>query len=181
MISKECSIQYLGKNRNGSKKFWCNTHKILVREELAKENTCIKYGQIEEEKRLRELFIEDYQGGIGIWGALNAIFTNCDHDKNISGVHVHTRKTENVSKDIDDTFDIVLIKSHKLKDFSLYLEKDNAIAFTLGQVADREIVSSICPHCKCIHLDKDWFAVNYHKKHQCDNCGRDFFDKKPTN
>jgi hypothetical protein len=33
-----------------------------------------------------------------------------------------------------------------------------------------------CEHCRCPHLDKDWFSVHRHQRHLCAGCGRLFRD-----
>ncbi len=177
--TKNCNIDYIGKKRNGDKKFWCLTHKVFVKESEFVSQKCSHCGKdVNNNDNKIEIFLEDYRGGVGVWSALNAIFTNNDNDENIIGVHIHTRKIPGGSKDNDDTFDKIIIRSRQNKEAVLEIQKEEAVAMTIGKLAGKKIVSSQCSYCGKIHLDQDWFAVNEHKKHLCDNCGRDFFVKE---
>ena len=53
---------------------------------------------------------------------------------------------------------------------------NTACAYTASILFNRNLKVIRCKHCGREHVDADWFAVHYHKKHLCTYCGRDFID-----
>ncbi|WP_090639994.1 hypothetical protein [Mucilaginibacter sp. OK283] len=178
-----CNIKAETKLRNGYPNWWCFTHFASARGEGgAKMDRCIKANMpkiIESEKIYID--IDEYRGGVGVWGSLEAVY---DSKRVIpeKGVHVHLRKTPDAEKEVDKTFKEVYIKvpGTLFEDEQwIMIDEYTACAYTASVLFDRKIKVITCKHCKKPHIDADWFAVHYHKKHFCTYCGRDFIDTEP--
>ncbi|MCX2473532.1 MULTISPECIES: hypothetical protein [Pedobacter] len=181
-ISK-CSIRAETKLRNGYPNWWCFTHFSSARGPGGIQlDICEKANQPEitqDEKIYIDL--DDYPGGVGVWGSLEAIY-DTKRDVSEKGVHVHLRREEDSEKEVDKTYKEVYIKSSKdLFEEQRWVKIDEyvACAYTASVLFERKLKVINCRHCGKLHVDADWFAVHYHKKHFCTFCGRDFIDSEP--
>lgn len=179
-VNKECDIRADVKLRNGYPNWWCHTHFASARGEGGRKlDKCEKADQtaiLEEEKIYID--ITDYPGGVGIWGSLEAIY---DSKREIpeKGVHVHLRREVDKEKEVDRTFKEVYVKiPNQLFEDNQWIKIDDytACAYTSSVLFKKDIKVISCKHCGREHIDADWFAVHYHKKHFCTYCGRDFID-----
>ena len=180
---KQCQITHLGKHRNGSPKYWCKTHyaKALVGEDESIPSKCTRWSRKPiEEKDILYIDSSDWEGGVGIWGSLDAVYNTSKWSGHTSGIHVHARSDENQEKHIDRTFQKVFVK---VPNVTLFDEKKNikltteiACAYTASMVFGKNMKYLECSHCGKPHIDAGYFAVTYHQKHMCTYCGREFRD-----
>lgn len=175
-ISGDCDVISVGKFRNGSPKAWCKTHAEFVRS--GQGTTCVASGTV---YRLRclSMDVDKFDGGIGIWGslppAIDTAPSGLDFEALLKGVHVHARRDHHTNKEVDDTYDMVVLfrDGHPL----ITLDTHSATALVQSRIANMPTRLVQCSHCNADHLDEGWFAVNLHRKHQCLCCGREFWQK----
>lgn len=175
----ECKIIAVGKRRDGGTRYWCLEHHA---------NATAKYGvaadrcvaaddpPITSEETLH-LDFADYPGGIALWGSVPAVYdtTNQPTDR---GIHVHAREARGGLKDIDRTYRRLRIphRVDLLSDGWVDVDEIDAINYMVSSVFGFETIPVKCIYCGFPHLDRDWFAVHSHRKHQCHGCGRQFSD-----
>jgi len=178
--NKPCNIRADVKLRNGYPNWWCHTHYASARGEGGKRlDKCVKADQLAvlPEDKIH-IDITEYPGGVGIWGSLQAVY---DTKREIpeKGVHVHLRRNVGEEKKIDRTFKEVYVRlpGKLFKDENwVMIDEYTACAYTASILFNKDIKVIRCKHCHREHIDADWFAVHYHKKHFCTYCGRDFID-----
>lgn len=176
---EKCNAQYVGKNRNGSPRYWCMTHHAPISD--GKGNILAKclstYHKIPEtDENSLTISPSDYPGGIALWGAALAVYDTTSFNFDL-GIHVHARKETGGIKQIDKTFRYVHIKNgNSFVDFD-YLA---SISYLSSNMLGHNMEYLVCPKCGSSHLDKDWYAANPHKKHLCTNCGRNFICQTPS-
>lgn len=184
MKKNNCTIVAETKLRNGYPNWWCMTHHSPARGQHGTKLTrCLKANlqPITDEEKIY-IDLDEYHGGVGIWGSLEAVF---DSKREIpeKGVHVHLRRKEGEEKEVDRTFKEVFIKipSNNLLSESEWIKIDEytACAYTASNVFGKKLKVVRCKHCNREHIDADFFAVHYHKKHMCTFCGREFIDSEP--
>jgi transposase-like protein len=90
------------------------------------------------------------------------------------GIHVHARVAKNGQKEVDDTFDTVVVRLSPIEE--AIITGDAAISYYLSRFLKREVKLLRCPHCGEAHLDAGYFAVKPHRRHMCQACGRQFND-----
>ncbi|HEY4325358.1 MAG TPA: hypothetical protein VGN20_15270 [Mucilaginibacter sp.] len=178
--NKPCDIRAEVKLRNGYPNWWCHAHFASARGEGGKKlPRCVKADQpptLAEDKI--HIDITNYPGGVGIWGSLQAVY-DTKRDISEKGVHVHLRRAAGGEKEIDRTFKEVYVKlpNELFKDDHwVMIDEYTACAYTASVLFNKNIKVIRCKHCGREHIDADWFAVHYHKKHLCTYCGRDFID-----
>jgi len=176
VVSGTCSVTQVGKFRNGAPKAWCRTHAELVRPASASE--CLKVGTILT-LRCLSLDIDQYPGGIGIWGALppaiDTADSTMDEESLLKGVHVHARPHPKAKKEVDETYDIVAL--FRANELLIVIDSDSATSMVQSRLANLQTARVECRHCGAVHIDEGWFAVNPHRKHQCMCCGREFYQQ----
>lgn len=180
--SKKCDIRAETKLRNGYPNWWCFTHFASARGEGGiKLEKCNKahLQPVSDDEKIK-IDLDMYPGGVGVWGSLEAVY---DSKREIpeKGVHVHLRVQEGQEKIVDRTFKEVLIKlpNDLFEEQWIKIDEYTACAYTASVLFNRKIKVISCKHCSNPHIDADWFAVHYHKKHFCTFCGRDFIDSEP--
>lgn len=169
-----CDIRAEVKNRNGQPRWWCSVHGApawaadgspLVR--------CAGYRDVPVEEITLTLDPGLYPGGVAAWGAVDPVINTGPRLKEF-GVHVHARRQPGGHKQIDDTYDRVAVQ---IADGSVReIDSAAAVAFMASNVCGVALKVLRCPHCGAVHLDAGEFAVMPHRKHQCNTCGRSFFD-----
>ncbi len=174
-----CKIVDVGRRRDGGTKYWCLAHHA---------NATAKYGvaalkcvaaddpPIKKSETL-DLDFADFPGGVALWGSVPAVYDTTTEPLD-RGIHVHARSVEGGTKDIDRTYRRLRIpfKADLLSDGWAEIDEIDAINYMVSSVFGFETVSVRCGHCGFAHLDRDWFAVHKHRKHQCHGCGRQFTD-----
>ncbi len=122
--------------------------------------------------RILDLQPDAYPGGVGVWGALPAVYDTTgflpEH-----GVHVHARKAAGRKKDIDLSFDAVNVV---LRSGRVQIRESDAAAYVAGAVLGLSLVALRCPYCSVLHLDEGRFAVHPHQRHKCANCRGEFLE-----
>ncbi|WP_259675523.1 hypothetical protein [Burkholderia gladioli] len=58
----------------------------------------------------------------------------------------------------------------------LEVDEVDAINYMISSVFAFTTRLILCTHCGFAHLDRDWFAVHPHRRHQCHGCGFQFPD-----
>ncbi|MBN8693516.1 MAG: hypothetical protein J0L69_09985 [Bacteroidetes bacterium] len=177
-----CKIEYMGKYRNGKPKFWCKTHFALA-DSIGFETPekCRKHDlpKINENDKY-VLDPNEWEGGVGVWGSLDPVYNTSPHIGHDSGIHLHTRQEETGEKQIDYTFKEIEVITPQKDLFGneqrIMLNTEIAHAYTASMVFGKDMKCINCPNCNQPHIDADFFAVTYHKKHMCTYCGKDFLD-----
>ena len=119
------------------------------------------------------LNVEDYPGGIALWGSALAVYDTTGFDF-VPGIHVHARKVVNQEKQIDSTFDKVNVL---YKGQAVSFDKNAAISYLSASIANQNMTYLECPKCGNAHLDMNKYSVNIHKRHLCSICGCYFYSK----
>jgi transposase-like protein len=167
--SSPCDIRTEVLKRNGEPLWWCHVHGTATN---GPGSFCpgASTPPIPDDEIL-SINVDDFPGGVGVWGATPPALTwgrvDLDH-----GVHVHARHAVGGVKVIDDSFPIVRITSGTE---SIEIDEESAVAHLVTAIAGQSTVVLECPHCRWQHLDRDQFAVNPHRKHLCNRCGRNFW------
>lgn len=113
-----------------------------------------------------------YPGGVGIWGALAAIFDTTSHQVE-HGVHVHARRTAKGKKEIDASYGEVHVAFGNV---STTISEVNATPYVAGAALGLPLQSVLCPYCGEAHLDTERYAVHPHLRHLCKSCGLEFLE-----
>lgn len=175
-IGGDCELAGVGKFRNGRPKVWCKTHAQVVKDVEASECT---HGGSVVRLRCLSLQVDRYAGGLGIWGslppAIDTATSDMDTGSLLQGVHVHARPEPKAKKEIDETYDVVVL--FRDEQLLVTLDTNSATALVQSRIAGLETRSIRCPRCHAEHIDEGWFAVTPHRKHQCLCCGREFYQK----
>ncbi|MAT90911.1 MAG: hypothetical protein CMC35_09485 [Flavobacteriaceae bacterium] len=179
----DCIINHIGKHRNGKNKYWCSTHRSIAKSKKNETPTHCEKSHVVEVKEDEKLYLdpEKWKGGIGLWGSLQPIYSTSKTPFDEKGIHVHARNTNKGKKEIDGTFKEVYIKSPISDVFGnnqyIKMDAEIATAYTTSMVTGKKMKCIYCSHCNKPHIDSNYFAVTYHKKHLCSHCGREFWDK----
>ena len=174
-----CNIVAVGKRRDGGTRYWCLGHHA---------NATAKYGvaakkcvaaddlPITADETLHIDF-DQFPGGIALWGSVPAVYDTTTQPTD-RGIHVHARSAKGAVKDIDKTYRRLRIphQADLLSDGWIDVDEIDAINYMVSGVFGLEMISVRCTYCGFAHLDRDWFAVHSHRKHQCHGCGRQFSD-----
>lgn len=174
-----CNIIPVGRRRDGGTRYWCLAHHA---------NATAKYGRPAQKcvaaddepiapADTLDLDFKAYPGGIALWGSVPAVYdTTCKPMDR--GIHVHARLVKNGNKDIDRTYRKLRIPLAKdlLSDGWAEVDEIDAINYMISSVFGFDTIAVNCIHCGFSHLDRDWFAVHPHRRHQCHGCGRQFSD-----
>lgn len=174
-----CKIVAVGKRRDGGTRYWCLEHHA---------NATAKYGVAAQKcvgaddppitaDETLQLDFTMYPGGIALWGSVPAVYDTTTQATD-RGIHVHARLAKGRLKEIDRTYRRLRI-SHRadlLSDGWVDVDEIDAINYMVSGVFGFEAIPVKCVYCGFPHLDRDWFAVHEHRKHQCHGCGRQFSD-----
>jgi transposase-like protein len=176
--SEKCSIEHVGKQRNGKPRYWCRTHQCSATgPHGVRLPACVGASKAGKQPKVLELDAPAHPGGIALWGAVEAVYDTSSMPPEI-GIHVHARATKDGCKEVDDTFDTVVVRLSATEQATI--TGDTAINFYLSRFLKREIKLLQCPHCDEAHLDEGYFAVKPHRKHMCQACGRQFNDSEKS-
>ena len=176
----DCDVTPVGKRRDGGTRYWCLTHKADATAKYGRPALHCRAAHIApvsaDETML--LNIDDYPGGIALWGAVPPIYdtTRLPLER---GIHVHARKTRNGVKHIDRTVRAVRLIGGGISTSGVLLSELEAIYYMVSTFFGFEIRHVVCPYCGYSHLDKDWFSVHVHQRHLCAGCGKYFRDSIP--
>lgn len=175
-----CEIKFRGKKRTGENRYWCIVHsKEIVSDNFMCPITCGHIYQDHNDLNSIELNITDWSGGIGIWGAMQPIYSTHSSEGHETGIHIHARKDKGGAKIVDSTFDkLRLFDKSNLFDEDQYvtIDYETALSYTASNVFGIELKCLECPNCKVFHSDEGTYSVTPHKKHLCLNCGKNFHD-----
>lgn len=177
-----CELKYRGKKRTGENRYWCIVHS---REVLSDNFMCpIACDSLDDPSlatKQIELDLRDWEGGVGLWGAMNPIFSTHPSQGHESGIHIHTRREKGGKKIIDDTFDELLLLDKTTlfgEDNHIKINLETALSYTASNVFGIDLKCLSCPNCETLHSDEGMYAVNPHRKHLCTNCGKHFVDNE---
>lgn len=174
-----CNIIAVGRRRDGGTRYWCMEHHA---------NATAKYGVAADAcvaandppilpQETLDLDLARYPGGVALWGSVPAVYDTTSKPMD-RGIHVHARLVKGGDKEIDATYRKLRIPVVKdlLSDGWSEVDEIDAINYMVSSVFGFETIEVNCIHCGFAHLDRDWFAVHGHRKHQCHGCGRQFSD-----
>lgn len=177
-----CNIVAVGKRRDGGTRYWCLEHHA---------NATAKYGVAAEKcvaaddlpitsDQTLHLDFADYPGGVALWGSVPSVYDTTTQPTD-RGIHVHARKVKGGLKDIDRTYRRLRIahRADLLSDGWMDVDEIDAINYMVSAVFGFQTIPVKCAYCGFAHLDRDWFAVHAHRRHQCHGCGRQFSDSGP--
>ncbi|WP_232484226.1 hypothetical protein [Burkholderia ubonensis] len=175
----KCKIIQVGKRRDGGHRYWCLAHHA---------NATAKYGvpapmcvaandrPIPKSATL-DLDLSHFSGGVALWGSVPAVYdtTRCPTDR---GIHVHARRAQGDMKEIDRTYRKLRLRfaTDLISDEWTEVDEVDAINYMVSGVFGFATRPVFCAHCGFAHLDRDWFAVHPHRRHQCHGCGFQFSD-----
>lgn len=117
-----------------------------------------------------------YPGGVGIWGALPAIYDTTSLPVE-HGVHVHSRRAPRRKKEIDASYGEVRVS---MGTTSVTITEESATPYVAGAVLGLPLRASSCPSCGASHLDTERFSVHPHQRHVCQLCGLEFLEHDRT-
>lgn len=174
--SGACRIASEVKKRSGKPLWWCSTHgQEAGMPDGSPLETCpgAWFSAVAADRRV-DIDAED--GVFSVWGALPPAIEIGTCPLEAGGVHVHHRATSASAKDVDDSFDIVRVR---LGDRLVEVETMSARAFTVTDLLGFPVKAMRCPKpaCQAWHIDELKFATHPHAKHQCNQCGRHFWDR----
>lgn len=174
-----CNIVPVGRRRDGGTRYWCLAHHA---------NATAKYGKPADKcvaaddapiaaQDMLDLNFKAYPGGVALWGSVPAVYDTTSKPMD-RGIHVHARIVKDGEKVIDRTYRRVRIPLTKdlLSDGWVEVDEIDAINYMVSGVFGFETIAVSCTHCGFPHLDRDWFAVHAHRRHQCHGCGKQFSD-----
>jgi transposase-like protein len=119
------------------------------------------------------LDIDEYAGGIALWGAAPPIYDTTVLSLE-RGIHVHARPKAGAAKEIDDSFVGVRIVGSTVPEGGILISEVDAVHFMTSSVFGVKMSHIACAHCGHPHLDTDWFSTHAHTRHLCGACGRYF-------
>lgn len=174
----QCSIEHVGKQRNGKPRYWCLTHQCnATGPHGVRLSACAVSAKAGKVPKVLEIDASAHPGGIALWGAVEAVYDTSSMPPEI-GIHVHARAAQQGQKQVDDTFDTVVVKLSETEQATI--SGDTAIGFYLSRFLQRAVKLLRCSHCNEPHLDAGYFAVHPHRKHMCQACGRHFNDTEKS-
>ena len=177
--SWECQVVAVGKRRDGGTRYWCLRHKADSTAKYGKPAIACRASHITPigAKDRLELNIDDYSGGIALWGAVPPVYdtTTLPMDR---GIHVHARAVEGGKKEMDRTVRAVQISGGCLPKEGIPVSELDAIYFMVTSIFGYGMKHITCSYCDYPHLDRDWFSVHPHRRHLCAGCGRYFLDNE---
>lgn len=177
-----CQIVQVGKQRNGKPRFWCVKHRANATGRYGSAlDSCARANQTSVPRsQILDLNPRSYPGGIAIWGAVPAVYSTAQHNFSDLGIHIHARPAIGASKAIDQTFRLVraTLQGDLFGEKVVDIGEEEAVYYMASQVFGYPMRHVVCPKCSFPHLDKDFFAVNPHKRHLCSGCGRHFVDSQ---
>ncbi|WP_371435742.1 MULTISPECIES: hypothetical protein [Polaromonas] len=175
----DCNIVDVGKRRDGGTRYWCLFHHA---------NATAKYGTPADKcvaaddvpitaAETLDLDLNQYSGGVALWGSVPAVYDTTKRPVD-RGIHVHAREAAGGNKVIDWTYRKLRIPvtMDLLSDGWAQVDEIDAINYMVSGVFGFETTSVACGYCGFEHLDRDWFSVHMHRRHQCHGCGRHFSD-----
>jgi hypothetical protein len=178
--SGECHIQAEVKKRNGKPNWWCTTHGM---DASAPDGTALLTcpgAWYDDQPAPSEHDVDATQVAFSVWGAIPAALTYGDIPEEAGGVHVHERADPASCKHVDASYDIVRI--HGRNGTIVEVEAMAARAYAASELAGQPVKVLTCPkpQCRSHHIDELKFATHPHVKHQCNRCGRNFWDQAPS-
>jgi predicted RNA-binding Zn-ribbon protein involved in translation (DUF1610 family) len=172
-----CEIKWEVHKRNGKPKYWCHTHGLDASAPDGAPLEACAGSWFDAVPSERQLTVEISDGELAIWGGLRPTLTFGDVPGDAGKVHVHHRPSADGKKDVDGSYDIVHVRHDGNE---AVIEGMAALARSVSELADQTVVKLQCPQCGGEHIDELRFATYPHRKHQCNFCGRDFWDSQPS-
>ena len=173
-----CTIQFVGKARNGSSRWWCTSHGANATGPRGlRLDVCERAETREINASILQLDPADYPGGVAIWRVSRPVYDTTNRETH-PGVHVHARLIPDAPKDIDESYDAVALRLHAdLVQANVLVTEPMARAYYLARFCGHRLKSLSCTRCRAPHLDEGWFAIKPHRRHLCQACGHHFVDR----
>ena len=172
-----CDIKYEVKKRNGKPNWWCRTHGLDASDPTGQPLPACSGAWFEPvpAHAQRDICLDD--GEVALWGVVPPGIAVGDVPDEPGGVHVHFRESAGSEKLIDGSFDIVRLQRGTKE---AVVETMASQASAVSRLTLQQMVPLSCPHCGEMHIDELKFATRPHRKHQCNSCGRSFWDQAPS-
>ncbi len=172
-----CDIRPVGRRRGGGLRYWCYVHRGDATAKYGRRADACRLSRLPmiAEHDAAKLRVDDYPGGVGLWGAVAPVYDTTSHPLE-RGIHVHARKVVGGPKVVDETVRAVRVVGGDLSANGFVVTELDAIYFMVSTVFGFAPKSIVCTHCRLPHLDQDWFSVHPHQRHLCAGCGRFFRD-----
>jgi transposase-like protein len=177
-VAPTCSIEQVGKQRNGRPRFWCSVHQASATGRYgARLLECEAAYRDAIPRSVLEINPEEYPAGVALWGAVAPVVDTSGLPTEV-GIHVHARRNDR-AKEIDATYDEVVLRYQRdlLETGRCIINAEAAVAYYISNFLQRDIKQLYCTYCQELHLDKGYFAVKPHRRHLCHGCGRYFHDQ----
>lgn len=178
--SGPCVIINEVKKRNGTAQWWCTTHAQEAGDPTGNALDACPGSWFDEVPSDRQLEIDAEGGHFSVWGAVSAAITYGEVPVEQGGVHVHQRPSAGGPKEVDGSYDIVKIRGEN--GAVVDVETMAARAYSVSELTGQAMKAMKCPKPACgfAHIDELKFATKPHVKHQCNGCGRNFWDSEPS-
>jgi predicted RNA-binding Zn-ribbon protein involved in translation (DUF1610 family) len=172
-----CDIRWEVHKRNGQPKWWCRTHGLDASAPDGAALEACRALWFDAVPLERQIDIQVGTGELAVWGCLPPTIPYGPVPAELGKVHVHHRPGPGQHKDLDGSYDIVRLRHG---DSEVVVEGMAAVARSISELSGRSVVTLVCPRCGSAHIDELRFATYPHRKHQCNACGRDFWDTQPS-
>lgn len=175
--ASDCAIEYVGKARNGSSRWWCMVHKAnATGRGGTRLDVCEGAGSCESPVDILALDPRDYLGGVAVWRVSPPVYDTTGGETR-GGVHVHARRVPGGEKEIDSSYDAVDITVRRdLLESTSRISARTASAYYIARFLGNRLKCLSCPRCGEHHLDEGHFAMVEHRTHLCESCGHYFRD-----
>ena len=172
-----CKIEFEVKKRNGKPNWWCRTHGLEASHPSGEPLPACPGAWFEPVPEDAQKSICLDSGETALWGVVPPGIAIGEVPAEPGKVHVHFRECSDGAKLIDGSFDIVRLRRGATE---AVVEGMAAQAFAVSVLTSQAMVPLSCPHCREMHIDELKFATRPHRKHQCNSCGRSFWDREPS-
>jgi hypothetical protein len=112
--------------------------------------------------------LNEYRGGIGVWGAVAPLLRGPYPPEDEPGVHLHARKTPRREKEIDASFSKVTISNGEVTQREVV--EDEAVGFMFAQILQIPVTNLACESCGADLFLGRHAAISPTKKHKCMEC-----------
>src|SRR5579862_5711175 len=135
-----CHIVAAVKRRTGTPKFWCQTHRSPAwnTDGTALPLCPLAAAPTYTDKDILRLHLDDYPGGVALWGALPPVFATRStlYDR---GIHIHARKNPGGAKVIDRTYTEVRITGSLLGVHEIVIREEEAVTFVASSILGQNL------------------------------------------
>src|SRR4051812_16568176 len=141
-----CQISYEVKRRSGKPNWWCTTHQMDASAPDGMQMERCPGAIFDAVPLEHQLVLDISTGEFRVWGGLPpAIQIGMEHHRH-GNVHVHHRVGANSPKDVDDSYDIVILRNGSVEQI---VENMAAVAYSVTELVGRPVQALRCPKPSC--------------------------------